>query len=67
MYTFEDLIDAQMEVRKILIESGVDIDVANTMFLHNMTIGCKQISIFNSTNHDASTSSKEAGPSATSF
>ena len=65
MYTFEHLIDAQMEVRKMLIESGVDIDVANTMFLHNVTEGCKQISIFNSTNHDASSSSEEARPSTT--
>lgn len=67
MYTFEDLIDAQMEVRKMLIQSGVDIDVANDMFLRNVTEGCKQISIFNSTNHVASSSSEEAGSSTTSL
>ena len=67
MYTFEDLIDAQMEVRKMLIQSGVDIDVANDMFLRNVTEGCKQISIFNSTNHDASSSSEAAGSSTASL
>ena len=61
MYTFEDLIDAQMEVRKMLIESGIDIDVSNDIFLRNVTEGCKQIASFNSTQHDSDSSSEEAG------
>ena len=65
MYTFEDLIDAQMEVRKMLIQSGVEIDAANYIFIRNVSEGCEQISIFNSTNHDASSSSEEAGSSTT--
>jgi uncharacterized LabA/DUF88 family protein len=64
MYTFEHLIDAQMEVRKMLIQSGVDMDVANDMFLRNVTEGCKQISIFNLTQHNNDSSSEEAGSSS---
>jgi hypothetical protein len=63
MYTFEDLIDAQMEVRNMLLQSGLTEDVANDMFLRNVTEGCKNISSFNQSQHDASSSSEEAGSS----
>jgi hypothetical protein len=59
-YTFEHLIDAQMEVRKMLIESGIDIDVANDIFIHNISEGCKNLSRFNQENNDSS--SEEAWP-----
>jgi hypothetical protein len=60
MYTFEHLIDAQMEVRKMLIESGIDIDVANDIFIRNISEGCKNLSRFNQENNDSG--SKEAWP-----
>jgi hypothetical protein len=60
MYTFEHLIDAQMEVRKMLIESGIDIDVANDIFIRNISEGCKNLSRFNQENNDSS--SEEAWP-----
>jgi hypothetical protein len=62
MYTFEHLIDAQMEVRKILIQSGVDMDVANNIFIQNVTQGCTNISTFNRSTNDFA--AEEKGPSA---
>jgi hypothetical protein len=61
-YTFEDLIDAQMEVRSMLIQSGLTEDVANDIFIRNISEGCKNISRFNQTNNDSS--AEEAGPSS---
>jgi hypothetical protein len=59
-YTFEDLIDAQMEVRNMLIQSGLTEDVANDIFIRNISEGCKNLSRFNQENNDSS--SEEAWP-----
>jgi hypothetical protein len=59
-YTFEDLIDAQMEVRNMLIQSGLTEDVANDIFIHNISEGCKNLTRFNQENNDSS--SEEAWP-----
>jgi hypothetical protein len=61
-YTFEDLIDAQMEVRSMLLQSGLTEDVANDIFIRNISEGCKNISRFNQENNDSS--SEEAGPTS---
>jgi hypothetical protein len=39
MFSFEELIEAQLGVRRMIIESGVPEEVANRMFIKNITYG----------------------------
>jgi len=39
MFSFEELIEAQLRVRRMIIESGVPEEVANRMFIKNITYG----------------------------